>query len=168
MELIGICNQDEHKITVEETDDHRYVVTVDERRFEVDCLETMANVFTLIHGSQSHEVRIDPPDKRGKTVTHFFSDSFEVTVADPLERLLEEALGGGAAGAVPLEAAMPGKVQRVLVKVGDEVEEEQGLLVLVAMKMENELGSPKKGLVKEINVAEGDNVEAGATLIVVE
>ena len=63
---------------------------------------------------------------------------------------------------------MPGKVVKVLVKVGDEVKARQGLVVVEAMKMENELRSPKDGRVTEVLVAEGVSVEAGRPLVVVE
>jgi biotin carboxyl carrier protein len=63
---------------------------------------------------------------------------------------------------------MPGKVVKVLVKPGDEVKARQGLVVVEAMKMENELRSPKDGRVAEVLVAEGASVEAGRLLVVVE
>jgi biotin carboxyl carrier protein len=63
---------------------------------------------------------------------------------------------------------MPGKVIRVLVAAGDEVHPRQGLVVVEAMKMENELRAARAGRVKEIFVQEGQSVEAGAVLAVVE
>jgi biotin carboxyl carrier protein len=63
---------------------------------------------------------------------------------------------------------MPGKVVKVLVKLGDEVKEGQGLVVVEAMKMENELKSPKAGKVVELLAKEGSTVENNAKLVVVE
>ena len=71
-------------------------------------------------------------------------------------------------GARRVTAPMPGRVVRVLVKPGDEVAPRQGLVVVEAMKMENELGSPKAGRVKEVPVSEGMSIEAGRLLVVVE
>ena len=65
-------------------------------------------------------------------------------------------------------APMPGKVVRVLVGVGDAVVARQGLIVVEAMKMENELRASKDGRVMSIAVAEGQSVDAGAVLAVVE
>jgi biotin carboxyl carrier protein len=62
---------------------------------------------------------------------------------------------------------MPGKIVRVLAEVGQRVAAGQGLVVMEAMKMENELGSPRDGLVHELPVREGQAVEAGALLAVV-
>jgi biotin carboxyl carrier protein len=81
---------------------------------------------------------------------------------------------GGAAslrtGAGPqrITSPMPGKIVRLLVAAGDEVKARQGLVVVEAMKMENELRAARDGRVREIAVAEGQSVEAGAVLLVVE
>jgi biotin carboxyl carrier protein len=63
---------------------------------------------------------------------------------------------------------MPGKIVRVLVGEGDDVEEGQGVVVVEAMKMENEIGSPKDGKISAVKVESGQTVESGATLVVVE
>jgi biotin carboxyl carrier protein len=65
-------------------------------------------------------------------------------------------------------APMPGRVVRVLVAPGDEVAARQGLVVVEAMKMENELGSPKAGRVKDVQVSAGQSVDAGRVLVVIE
>lgn len=74
----------------------------------------------------------------------------------------------GGHGSARLVAPMPGKVVRVLVAAGDEVGARQGLVVVEAMKMENELRAGRAGRVREIAVVEGASVEAGALLVVLE
>ncbi len=79
--------------------------------------------------------------------------------------------GGGADsadGPQTLKAAMPGKVVRTLVGAGDTVETGQALLVVEAMKMQNEVKSPKAGVVRSLHVSQGDSVAAGQSLAVVE
>jgi biotin carboxyl carrier protein len=63
---------------------------------------------------------------------------------------------------------MPGKVVRLLVQPGDEVVERQGVIVVEAMKMENELRAPRAGKVVEVLINEGDSVETGKVLVVIE
>ena len=77
---------------------------------------------------------------------------------------------GGATGSGPqrVTSPMPGKVVRVLVKPGDEVKARQGLVVVEAMKMENELRAARDGRVRDVSVAEGQSVDAGTLLVVVE
>ena len=75
---------------------------------------------------------------------------------------------GIGAGPQQVTAPMPGKVVRLLVSAGDEVQLRQGLVVVEAMKMENELRAAKAGRVREVFVREGQSVEAGTPLVVVE
>lgn len=83
------------------------------------------------------------------------------------EMLLHESLKSGKAmgGDTGLTSGMPGKIIKVLVKEGDEVEEGAPLLIMEAMKMENEMKAPTSAKIKKVLVAAGDNVETGATLI---
>jgi biotin carboxyl carrier protein len=78
-----------------------------------------------------------------------------------------EAAAGGK-GPAKVLAPMPGKVVKVLVKPGDTVVARQGVVVVEAMKMENELRAPKAGTVSEVHATEGSSVDAGATLIIIE
>lgn len=167
MELVGVIQKKEHQIKIQQKNDRLFNIQIDGRSYEVDCLELMPNLYSILHGDNSYEVRVHTNGKGDRYDAHFYEDTFQVEMADPMKKLLEASAGAGKKGEVPLEAPMPGQVQRILVKEGDEVTEEQGLVVLVAMKMENELGSPKTGVVKKILVAEGDNVEGSAPLIII-
>ena len=93
----------------------------------------------------------------------------EVQVKDERDLLVDEfgLEEDGAVGGV-VRAPMPGLVLDILVEEGDEVEAEQGLLVLEAMKMENELKAPSGGVVSAIHVADGDAVDKEALLIEIE
>jgi len=82
----------------------------------------------------------------------------------------QKKLGPGADGTGPQRviAPMPGKVVRVLVQAGDDVKTRQGLVVVEAMKMENELRAARDGRVRDVAVTEGQSVDAGAVLLTVE
>lgn len=79
-----------------------------------------------------------------------------------------KAAGAPATGPQRIVAPMPGKVVRVLVKPGDDVKARQGLVVVEAMKMENELRAARDGRVRDVAVTEGQSVDAGAMLLIVE
>jgi biotin carboxyl carrier protein len=134
----------------------------------VDSAELSPHLFSILHQDQSYEVRFHSNPKKETLDVEFHDETYPVVVTDPMSLLLESTGGAARKGGATLEAAMPGKVQRILVKEGDQVTEDQGLLVLVAMKMENELGSPTTGTVKQILVSEGANVEGGAPLIILQ
>lgn len=89
-------------------------------------------------------------------------------VDDPRSLKGRRGHGAGTDGPKPIKASMPGRVVRVLVQKGEAVEAHQGVLVIEAMKMQNELKSPKAGRVAELRVVPGDTVAAGEVLAVVE
>ena len=90
------------------------------------------------------------------------------SVNDPRSLKARRAHAAGADGPRPIKASMPGRVVRILAQPGDAVEAHQGIVVIEAMKMQNELKSPKDGKVAEIRVKPGDTVAAGDVLAVVE
>jgi biotin carboxyl carrier protein len=88
-------------------------------------------------------------------------------VSDPRDRSPVKSRAA-ATGVVEVRAQMPGSVVKLLLRAGDRIETGQGLLVVEAMKMQNEMKSPKDGIVAKILVAEGDKVAVGDLLAVVE
>lgn len=92
---------------------------------------------------------------------------FSVELFDPRE-LRARSSAGASHGRQNIAAPMPGKVVRLLAAVGDTVEAGQGLIVVEAMKMQNEMKSPKTGIVAEIKTKGGATVAAGEILIVIE
>ena len=84
--------------------------------------------------------------------------------AAPAAKAAPKAAPAGAQGAVTVSAPMPGKILGVKASVGQAVKKGEVLLILEAMKMENEIVAPEDGTVASINVAVGDSVEAGATI----
>jgi biotin carboxyl carrier protein len=94
--------------------------------------------------------------------------ALEIRPAGSFGRQKKEGAGAQGSGPQRLLAPMPGKVVRVLVKPGDEVKARQGLVVVEAMKMENELRAARDGRVRDVSVKEGQSVDAGAVLAIIE
>lgn len=126
-----------------------------------DIVETEPNVFSILADGKSYEARVS-----GNEIS-IGGKRFHFEIEDP-RRWKRSTLAAGAQGKASLTAAMPGKIVRVSVAVGDEVVAEQGLLVIEAMKMQNELKSPRDGRVTAIEVKENDSVNAGALLLTIE
>jgi len=89
-------------------------------------------------------------------------------VDDPRSLQGRRGAGAGTEGPRPVKAPMPGRVVRMLVEVGMEVGEGQGVVVIEAMKMQNELKAPKAGRVVRVGAVVGDTVGSGDVLVVVE
>ena len=151
----------EHELAVEPLEDGRYRVTVDGREHVVDSRKTGEGTFSLLIEHAAAEVSVT---SRG--------DDFQVVVGGRAHRLRlldERAMRRRKASAAgdgehDVRAAMPGKVIAVLVEFGGKVERGQGLLVIEAMKMENEIQAPRAGEVTELRVKPGQAVEAGELL----
>jgi biotin carboxyl carrier protein len=118
----------------------------------------------------SHEVSLLDGREPGELDVHLRAGVVRARIAAAGQRRWR-ATGGGlgtAGGPQRVTAPMPGKIVKVLVRPGDAVEARQGLVVIEAMKMENELRAARAGRVKDVHVVDGDLVEAGRLLTVIE
>ena len=155
-----------HTLQIERTPDGRFQVWVDGDAFAVDVRQTDVGLSLVFEDGRSLEAAATP-QAAGEWLVQL--PHVDVEVVDDGQRHGRRSAGGPSGeGAQRVNAPMPGRVVRVLVAVGDEVAHRQGLIVVEAMKMENELGAPKAGRVTEIAVVEGVSVEAGRLLIVIE
>jgi len=119
----------------------------------------------------SHEATVIDGREPGDVAVYLRAGVVQTRVAGAPGQRRWSAKGatlGGSVGPQRLTAPMPGKIVKVLVKPGDTVAARQGLVVIEAMKMENELRASREGQVKDVLVKEGDLVEAGRLLAVIE
>ena len=121
-------------------------------------------------GATVHRVVVRPGNSRGSYTLWLDGYRFEVEAVDERTRAIRELSGAnaGPVGPAPLKAPMPGLIVRVNVAVGDVVSAGQGLVVMEAMKMENELRAIAAGRVKSIAARPGTAVEKGTLLIELE
>ncbi|HRI03755.1 MAG TPA: hypothetical protein PLL77_08435 [Pyrinomonadaceae bacterium] len=134
------------------------------REYKLEVSQPEPGIFALRNGHKMTEAFVSPDTNQVVIGGH----EFEVEIADP-----KRLRGAGAdhehgEGIAEIKTAMPGKVVRILVAVGAEVEKGDGVIVVEAMKMQNEMKSPKTGVVTKINASEGDTVAAGDILVVIE
>ena len=131
----------------------------------VDVEGTPVSLLTI--GEQVFRVIARRGDARGRYALSLDGRRFDVEALDERTRTIRDlsAAGAGSVGPSPLVAPMPGLVVRIAVAVGDGVSAGQGLVVMEAMKMENELRSPSAGIVRAIHVAPGAAVDKGAVLV---
>jgi biotin carboxyl carrier protein len=124
-------------------------------------------LYSILLDGRSYDVRVNHPVGASQAPDYDVrvgGEAFRVAVRDPRSR--QQADGAaGASGPQEITAPMPGKVVKLLVQEGDQVEADQGLLVIEAMKMQNELRAPRPGRVERIYLSEGTGVETGAPLV---
>ena len=163
MDLVAKASGREARLRLERTE-KGYRVRVDERTYDVDVVHVAGNVRSLVIDGSQFVVSARPRGNGRYTVSHV-DGSGDVELVDPLTHLARQAHAAGAAGgSEQITAYMPGRVVRILVEEGEEVEAGQGVLVLEAMKMENEIQAEHGGTVEKILVEEGQAVEGGDVL----
>jgi biotin carboxyl carrier protein len=141
--------------------DGNYLVTLDGKEHLVDARKLEADFYSILYEGKSYEVAVEASGSR--YLVRYGAHEQVVELADASRGGRDEIARKG--GPVEIDATMPGKIVRVLVAAGDEVVLGQGLVVVEAMKMENEIAAPRAGRVIELSVAPGQTVEAGAKLI---
>ena len=127
------------------------------------------HVRSLTVDGRSHTLSAKQGDRRGRWQIALGRERFTVDAVDERTRAIREMTGGGEAEAEKVVVApMPGMVVKIEVEVGQAVKAGQGVVIVEAMKMENELKAPADGVVAKVLVQERQTVDKGATLIVLE
>lgn len=139
---------------------------LDGRSVEVDVALTQPDVLSLLIAGKSYEIK---RDSSASAVNLWLgSERYAVEVRDPRSLRGRQNKGAGDKGPQKLLALMPGKVVRLLVQEKAEVDAGQGILVVEAMKMQNEIKSPKRGVISKLVAVEGARVDAGDVLAIVD
>lgn len=141
-------------------------IIVDGRKTSCDWIRIGRNQYSLIVDGQVFDLTVELSES-GCSVSAR-TGTIELAIKDPRKLRETQAVEEVHAGLRRILAEMPGKVVRLLVQVGNTVSLDQSLLVVEAMKMQNEIRAPRKGVVKEIGVREGVAVNHGDFLISLE
>jgi biotin carboxyl carrier protein len=142
---------------------------IDGRNYQLNVHESGTGKHLIISDGQVFDCLVEGRPESGKPSNVTVGTlQFAVTITDPKRLRGVSDAGSHAAEAAQILAAMPGKVVRILVEVGAQVEAGASIAVVEAMKMQNELKSPKAGAVTSVNVQAGQTVNAGDVLAVVE
>jgi biotin carboxyl carrier protein len=162
MKLNAELNGEKHEIEITRAENTVFA-RVDDREYELEASEVERDVYLFKYNNRIFEIYVAP-----NGIVNLGNHQLEIAITDP-KRLRGAGAGAASAdGIAEIKTAMPGKLVRVLVAEGAEIKQGEGVLVVEAMKMQNEMKSPKDGIVKEIRFAEGATVNAGDILAVIE
>jgi biotin carboxyl carrier protein len=139
-------------------------VLVDGKEEFIDCAELSSGAYSILTGGHSREVAVDRDGDQFRVRSG--GATYEMTVLDEVRaRTRRPERARVAAGPMQLKAPMPGLIVAIKVAVGDVVDGSGALVVMEAMKMQNELAAPGAGKVEKIHVQVGQSVEGGAVLV---
>jgi biotin carboxyl carrier protein len=162
IEIYGVLR----KVELERQGDDRYLISIDGKQIEVESSFPRPGVLSLLVDGRVYRCILD--EDSTDPAMYVGHERLPFRVDDPRSLAARRSKGLHAAGPITIKAPMPGRVVRLSRAEGDEVESQQGVVVIEAMKMQNELKAPKAGRVVKILVEVGDAVISGQQLAIIE
>lgn len=162
MKLIAELNNEKQDVEINR-DGEKVFAKIGGREYELETSEVEPNVYLFKYKNQIYQIYAAP-----NGIVNIGNHQLEIKTIDPKRMRGSESADEDADGIVEIKTAMPGKIVRILVEEGAEIKHGEGVIVVEAMKMQNEMKSPKDGIVKEIRVKEGETVNAGEVLVIIE
>jgi len=159
----------EYKVNLDKKDSSK--AKVNDKDFSLDVIETKPNTFNIISDNKSYNVELVDFNKLEKKMDiKINSKVFTTEILEDLDLLLKELGMDSALSAKvnEIKAPMPGLVLDIIAEAGQEVKVGDTILILEAMKMENNIKSPTDGVIKEIKCAKGNSVEKNDILVLFE
>jgi|SRR5262252_5540630 len=168
MKLLAAINGAETEVNIHlETESVH--AEIDSRVYDVRLQPADGNRLLLISAGQVLDCRIEGELRSGAAIEVVMgTNRYPMVITDPKRWRSASPAGAHTSGAANIVAPMPGKIVRILAQAGDQVEVGAGIVVVEAMKMQNELKSPKAGQVAAIKVEVGTTVNGGDVLAVIE
>lgn len=167
MKLRAELEGKEHTVILETGSGH-LSGSVADRSYEFKIRDLGLDEYLLEIGTSVYRFRVETGHETDEFTVHQRSRSYAVSIKDPKRLRSTQNDAAHAHGAARILAPMPGKLVRVLVEVGATVEAGTGLLIVEAMKMQNEMKSPRAGTVVSLRTDQGATVNAGDVLAIVE
>jgi biotin carboxyl carrier protein len=159
-------HQETRQVTVT-TNADQVTAQVDDRQYQFTLLQPTPHTYTVLYQNRVYNFTVEPNATNPMEVTvHSRRQSFPCQVTNERQRRQKKAVA--TTGVITILAPMPGRIVQVLKNAGDNVEAGEAVIVIEAMKMQNELTSPKTGKVKEIKVTIGQTVSANEVLAIIE
>jgi len=169
MELELNIDSRKAKVDMLKRDGNQLSVSVDGEVYNLDMVRVAEGIYSIIYKGKSFNVEMIQGTTDKQYVVNTFYNSYEIEVVDAETRYIRNRHKGDAHdGDNSISTPMPGKVVKILVEVGEEVEVGQTVIIVSAMKMESEFKVRKPGIVKAIHVKEGDLVEGHKVMVVIE
>ncbi|MCP5050965.1 MAG: hypothetical protein GY940_27625 [bacterium] len=167
MKYTAILNGQERELEVVQQDDFRYRVVVDGEGHDVDARHCGPDLLSILIDNVSHDISFNYDDT--SVYLNFRNRNFNIEVLDEhhmrMRRVKSEL---ELSGPEIIQTSMPGKVVKILVEPGEKVDPGTGIIIIEAMKMENEIHCKNSGVVKTVNVKAGDTVDGGVPLVEIE
>jgi biotin carboxyl carrier protein len=166
MKYIAVVDGEEIPVDISKQE-NKYYLTFKDKRFTVDAFRPTPQSLSMLVEGKSYEVGLEK--RNGNVAVYLYNDTITLELIDARKYYgTRETRSSASAGPLNVQAPMPGKIVKLTVQQNAVVQEGDALLVMEAMKMQNEIKAPKAGTVTRIHVQEGEPVSMSQTLVVLE
>jgi len=148
-------------------DDNKVRISIDKKKYDADIVMVEEGVYSIIIDNRSHNIELIRSDHKNYVV-NTYARSYDVEIIDAESKYQKSRRRDDGHEDAVISSPMPGKVVKILVKVGDEVKAGDTVVIVSAMKMESEYKVKKDRVIREIKVKEGDTIEANQPLVIIE
>lgn len=157
------------KVELVSKEKNKLQIKVDDKLYELDMVKVKEGMYSILLEGRSYNVEIIEKDSAKQYNVNALEKSYDLEIIDAETRYLMSRKGNDLEDADNIVASpMPGKIVKIPVKAGDQVEVGQTVIIVSAMKMESEYKAGKEGVIKEVHVSEGDTIEGNQPLITIE
>lgn len=156
------------KINILERNGSQYKVEIDGRIYDLDIEKVESDTYSILLDGKSINMEMIEGDTPNAYKVNTINNYYEIEVIDAAARYRARSKSKLDGGGNVISTPMPGKIVKIPVQEGDQVEKGQTVIIVSAMKMESEYKSAADGIVKKIHVSEGDAVEGHEPLIEIE
>ncbi len=155
--LVEVLSRDGDKIRI----------SIDGKKYDADVVMVEEGVYSIIIDNKSHNIELIRTDNKNYEV-NTYAKSYDVEIVDAESKYLKSRQRDDGDEEAVMSSPMPGKIVKILVKVGDKVKAGDTVIIVSAMKMESEYKVKKDRIIKDVKVKEGDTIQSDQPLIVIE
>lgn len=166
MKMIVKNGKTEKSVKIISKEDNTFTATINDKEYILDIVKVEEGVYSILYNGQSINMEMIEGDNIGQYKVNTFCNYMELEVAPELSAVMKK--NSNRVGNEQVKAPMSGKIVKIKVKAGDKIEEGDSLVILSAMKMENEIKSSTSGIISKISVKEEDLVKDGQLLITIK
>jgi len=164
MKFTAILNSKEVELEIIPDKETTFRIRIDGTEHEVDAQHCSKDTISLLIDNKSYDLSYAFDGDRLEL--NFWNQYFDMEIYDERKMRMRGVRSDlDMSGPETIKTSMPGKVVKILVETGQNVDADEGIIIIEAMKMENEIKCRKPGIVQTINVTEGQNVESDAVLV---
>ena len=142
-------------------------ISIDGKKYDADVVMVEEGVYSIIIDNKSHNIELIRTDNKNYEV-NTYAKSYDVEIVDAESKYLKSRQRDDGDEEAVMSSPMPGKIVKILVKVGDKVKAGDTVIIVSAMKMESEYKVKKDRIIKDVKVKEGDTIQSDQPLIVIE